>query len=171
MLMTNPPATRTHADKQAFTLIELLVVISIIAVLAGLAFPAVNGAIASARKAEVRSMASQIQGAIIAYYTEYGVLPANLTKSDSAFVSMMTTTTNTNNLRGIRFLEIPAKFLDGSSNLVTPLKFYKTGQSNFTIVVDTNYDGSITAPDGKPVNASVAVGVKDPTATNWIGTW
>jgi prepilin-type N-terminal cleavage/methylation domain-containing protein len=59
----------------AFTLIELLVVIAIIAVLAGLAFPAVNGAIDSAKKAKARNDVVQIATAIKAYQTEYGKLP------------------------------------------------------------------------------------------------
>lgn len=59
----------------AFTLIELLVVISIIAILAGLAFPAVNGAINSARKAQARNDVMQIVTAIKAFKAEYGRLP------------------------------------------------------------------------------------------------
>lgn len=59
----------------AFTLIELLVVISVIAVLAALAFPAVNGAIETARKAKAKNDVVQIVGAIKAYQTEYGKLP------------------------------------------------------------------------------------------------
>jgi len=59
----------------AFTLIELLVVISIIAILAALAFPAVNGAIGSARKAQARNDVMQIVTAIKAFKAEYGRLP------------------------------------------------------------------------------------------------
>jgi prepilin-type N-terminal cleavage/methylation domain-containing protein len=59
----------------AFTLIELLVVIAIIAVLAGLAFPAVNGAIEAARKTKAKNDVVQIVNAIKAYQTEYGKLP------------------------------------------------------------------------------------------------
>ena len=65
----------TRPAQSAFTLIELLVVISIIAVLAGLAFPAVNGAIESAKKAKAKNDVAQIVGAIKAYQTEYGKLP------------------------------------------------------------------------------------------------
>ena len=77
MLMTNPPAIRTRTDKQAFTLIELLVVISIIAILASLGFPAVNGAIDSARKARAGSDVAQIATAVVAYEVEYGRLPTH----------------------------------------------------------------------------------------------
>jgi prepilin-type N-terminal cleavage/methylation domain-containing protein len=65
----------TAHSHSAFTLIELLVVIAIIAVLAGLAFPAVNGAIDSAKRAKAKNDVVQIVTAIKAYQTEYGKLP------------------------------------------------------------------------------------------------
>ncbi|MFM8981956.1 MAG: type II secretion system protein, partial [Spartobacteria bacterium] len=68
----NPSPARSRAEWQGFTLIELLVVISIIAVLAALAFPAVNGAMDSARKARAKSDVAQIATAVVAYETEYG---------------------------------------------------------------------------------------------------
>lgn len=60
----------------AFTLIELLVVIAIIAILAGLAFPAMQGALDSGRKADARNDVAQIAAAVKAYQLEYGRLPA-----------------------------------------------------------------------------------------------
>jgi prepilin-type N-terminal cleavage/methylation domain-containing protein len=66
----------------AFTLIELLVVISIIAILAALAFPAVNGAIGSARKAQARNDVQQIALAIKSFASEYGHLPSSVTDSE-----------------------------------------------------------------------------------------
>jgi prepilin-type N-terminal cleavage/methylation domain-containing protein len=159
-----------------FTLIELLVVISIIAILAALAFPALTGAMQSARKAEVRAMANQIKLALASYYTEYGFFPTNTTTTDANFLLTMTTN-NPNNPRGVRFLEVPPKF-SNAGGLVTPLRFFKTGQSNYSIVVDTDYDGRIAVPVGAPggattnINASIAVFVPDPFQTNKvIGTW
>jgi type II secretion system protein G len=64
----------------AFTLIELLVVISIIAILAALAFPAVNGALDSARKAEARNDVNQIANALRNFKLEYKRLPAEGTE-------------------------------------------------------------------------------------------
>jgi prepilin-type N-terminal cleavage/methylation domain-containing protein len=174
MLVTRHSPHVTGRRPAAFTLIELLVVIAIIAILAALAFPAVQGALTSARKAEVRGMANQIKLAIGSYYAEYGTYPTN-TRTDANFMRAMTGETNVTtipNRRGIRFLEAPGKFTN-SAGIVTPLRFYKTGQSNFSIVVDTNYDGKISVP-GALTNSSgsVAVWVADPTQTNkLIGTW
>ncbi len=64
----------------AFTLIELLIVISIIAILAALAFPAVNGALDSARKAEARNDVNQIANALRNFKLEYKRLPAEGTE-------------------------------------------------------------------------------------------
>jgi prepilin-type N-terminal cleavage/methylation domain-containing protein len=172
-LVTRHSPHVTGRRPAAFTLIELLVVIAIIAILASLAFPAVQGALYSARKAEIRSMANQIKLAISSYYTEYGTYP-NITNANTDFLSAMTGSTNATgipNRRGIRFLEVPAKFTN-ASGIVTPPKFYSGTQSNFSIVTDTNYDGRITLPDGKEVSGSVAVWVRDPKQTNqFIGTW
>lgn len=156
----------------AFTLIELLVVIAIIVILMGLGFSGITGAMKTARKSEVRSMANQIKLAVQNYYTEYGVYPTNMTKTDSAFLTMMTGGTN-GNRRGLRFIEAPTKFTN-SSGMVTPKGFYADGgQSNFNIVVDTNYDGKIRLPGQSADTAgSLAVYVTDPENPNkFLGTW
>ena len=69
------PITMHSKKSAAFTLVELLVVISIIAILAGLSFPAVNGALDSAKKTHAKSNAVQIAAAVSAYDMEYGKLP------------------------------------------------------------------------------------------------
>ena len=168
----NGAVHRTAAACRAFTLIELLVVIAIIAILAGLSFAGVNGALKSARKAEVRAMANQIKLAITAYYADYGVWPTNVGKTDANFLGMITGQSTTGNKRAIRFLEPAAKFTN-SSGLVTPAKFYAAGQSNFMVIVDTNYAGKIRLPGQSTDTAgSVAVYVTDPDSSGkYIGTW
>ena len=90
------PSLVTRRLSAAFTLIELLIVIAIIALLAGLAFPALQGAIESGRKADARNDVAQIATAIKAYQLEYGRLPA----SDKVIKEL-----TGENTRGIVFLE------------------------------------------------------------------
>jgi prepilin-type N-terminal cleavage/methylation domain-containing protein len=66
---------RPGREAAAFTLIELLIVIAIIAVLAGLGFGAVQGALGSAKRAQARNDVSQVAAAVKAYTLEYGRLP------------------------------------------------------------------------------------------------
>ena len=61
--------------RAAFTLIELLVVIIMIAILAGLLFPAFNGAQNQAKKVQAKNDLIQIVTAVNAFYTEYGKYP------------------------------------------------------------------------------------------------
>jgi prepilin-type N-terminal cleavage/methylation domain-containing protein len=66
------PASRRAS---AFTLIELLIVIAIIAILAGLGFGAVQGALKSAKRAQARNDVNQVAAAVKSYALEYGRLP------------------------------------------------------------------------------------------------
>ena len=146
MLKTNPPATRTRADKQAFTLIELLVVISIIAILASLGFPAVNGAIDSARKARASSDVSQIATAVVAYEVEYGKLPSFTGNSvNTAFLNMLGTNDAVNNPRKIVFLETsPWKKGKGGTNSSGFCDPWDE-TSVYQIALDTDYNNEVTA--------------------------
>jgi prepilin-type N-terminal cleavage/methylation domain-containing protein len=188
--ITNP---RSAKSRDAFTLIELLVVIAIIIILAGLSFAVSGGVMRSSRKAEVRSMAHQIKSAISGYYAEYGVYPTN-TKTDEAFYRMITGVATNQNRRGIRFLEVPPKFLNAepgtNTPIMTPARYLpltntaggENGRALFTIVTDAMdqggfskpYDGTIYLPNKRTINGSVAVYAPDPDKTGddaWVGTW
>jgi len=61
---------------RGFTIIELLVVVAIIGVLMSLLFPAVQGVLDAAKKAQAKNDVVQIATAIVAFDTEYGRLPS-----------------------------------------------------------------------------------------------
>ena len=143
MFNQNPPPARSRAERLGFTLIELLVVISIIAILAGLAFPAVNGAMDSARKARAKSDVTQIATAVVAYETEYGTLPTiSGNKVDSGLLGTLTG----NNTRKIVFLEVSEwKKGKGGTNSSGDFCDPWDNTSAYQIALDTNYDNSVTA--------------------------
>lgn len=66
--------------RKGFTLVELLVVIAIIAVLAGLATPAILKAKKSADKAKTISNAKQIGIAMTEFDNQYGEFPSDVTR-------------------------------------------------------------------------------------------
>lgn len=176
-MKTDAPC-RQRRLPSAFTLIELLVVIAIIAILAGLGFAGMSGAMKTARKSEVRAMMNQTKLAVISYYSDYGVYPSNSGKTDATFLSTMIGSNTAQNRRGIRYLEPSATFTN-KDGLVAPKRLYSAGttQSNFSLVVDSNYDGIIevvNADTGAKTNisGSVALYLKDPDkTTGYITTY
>lgn len=70
--------TTSSTSRSGFTLIEMLVVIAIIAILAGLLFPAINRALETAKRNQAASDVRSIAAAIHMFYNEYGYLPDRL---------------------------------------------------------------------------------------------
>lgn len=138
----------TLRKRSAFTLIELLIVIAIIAILAGLAFPAVQGALNSGKKAQARNDVQQLAAAIKAFQLEYGRLPSTATGSDTvnadnAAVIAALTGSNSLNPRGVVFFE-PKVAKGGKGGLDGGA--YKDPWGNpYTIMLDTSYDNKISA--------------------------
>jgi len=174
----NPSPARSRAEWQGFTLIELLVVISIIAVLAALAFPAVNGAMDSARKARAKSDVAQIATAVVAYETEYGRLPVTgtndtvTTNVSTSFVNILIGADTAVNPRNIVFLETSAwkkgKGGTNSSGFCDPWD----ANSVYQIALDANYNTRIDA--GNPTTnliKKVAVWSTNSVTNRRVTSW
>ena len=173
----------------SFTLIELLVVVSIIGLLAGLAVPAVGGAMYAARKTKASAMAHQIRTALTQFNTEYGYFPTNgisggigQTGPALTLILVGSSSATNDNPRQIAFLEVPADFTLGNSGsvsnqgIVTPRGLYpKNAQTNFSVAVDHDYNGQVTVKDGsadKTIQATTAVWFTDgKDANKTVGTW
>ena len=146
--------TKKTSRTQAFTLIELLVVITIIAILAALAFPAIGGAMDSAKKTTAKNAAVQIANAVVAYETEYGRLPrtswstaptgdfSNAITGD--LVKTLSGGATNDNPRAIVFIETSAyKKSKGGTN--SSGEYLDPWGGTYLIALDYNYDNTITA--------------------------
>lgn len=142
--------------KRAFTLIEMLTVIAIIAILAGLLVPALGKARQKAKEAKALTEIKSIEGACLAYYTEYGKWPHTWGgASDTSYGGLGGYAWNRDlmdvlrsidsgsgggnpgfsaNPRRIVFLEVPAKSLDADRNFLDPWG------KQYEITLDTGYD-------------------------------
>lgn len=170
-----------------FTLVEILVVVSIIGLLAGLAIPAVGGAMHAARKAKVTAMAHQVRTALTQFNTEYGYFPTNgmnqgvgTTAQTLALILTGSSSSTNDNPRQISFLEVPSDFTFNGSvsnrGIVTPRGFYaNNAQSNLFVSVDHDYNGEVRVTNGTTatnIRATTAVWYVDPKdRTKTIGTW
>lgn len=145
------PAAVPRREAEAFTLIELLIVVAIIGILASLAFPAVNGALQSSKKAQARNDVHQLAAAVKNYQAEYGRLPSTQAGSSDDTVDSKTlistlTTTNTLNPRGIVFFE-PKSTKAKKGGLYTDGKYYDPWGAEYEIKLDTSYDNKIADGD------------------------
>lgn len=131
--------------REAFTLIELLIVISIIAILAGLAFPAVQGALGQGKKAQARNDVNQLAAAIKAFQLEYGRLPASSdSPSTREVISALIGSNATLNPRSIVFFE--PKAAKGPEKAGWDGSLYRDPWGHeYTIRLDTDYDNKMAA--------------------------
>ena len=158
--------------RSGFTLIELLVVIAIIGILAGILFPAATSAMNSAKSTIAKNQAVQIASAITAYETEYGHLPptsGSPSQIDATMVGILCSSGDTNNPRGIIFLDATAwkKGKGGTNSAGYCDPFSPT--SAYWVALDTGYSNSITVPT-QPNPPGAALG-PETNITKRIGVW
>jgi prepilin-type N-terminal cleavage/methylation domain-containing protein len=152
-LVTRHTSHVTGRRPAAFTLIELLVVIAIIAILAGLAFPAMQGALGSGKKAQARNDVQQIAAAIRAFELEYGRMPTSTvstssddntgdfyTENSRDVVRALTAQDDTLNPKKISFLEARAA-KSNKNGIATDGTFYDPWGTSYVIKLDSNYNG------------------------------
>ncbi len=173
-------------ERNAFTLIELLIVIAIIGILMSLLFPAIPGAIDSAKKAETAALLTTLRNAINMYETEYGFLPdvSNdemfLSDSDSGKLLIQILTGGNpgsppKNPRLIRFVEISPKFFDNKDPSTN--KVLDSWGKPFRIGISKNYDtvdmGAGFSPSTIKTTVALASGGKKNSFTNAdaVKTW
>lgn len=112
----------------AFTLIELLVVMGIIAVLAGLLFPAFSVAREMAKKARAKSDVKQIEIALKAILSDYRTwdaanLPGGTTSDDTKMTSDMIkyfAGVHDNNTRKILYMECNTSATNTDGSFIDP---------------------------------------------------
>lgn len=155
-----------RTERRAFTLMELLVVIAIIGILAGLLFPAVNGALDSARKAQAKNDVVQIATAVTAYETEYGKLPVSgnsdvIQDVNKALMDTLMAISTNDNPRKIAFIEVgerkptnaPAGKA-GKSGLDASGYFVDPWGGKYRIVMDLDYNNTVNAGESPGPTAS-----------------
>jgi len=162
------------SSHRAFTLIELLVVISIIGILAGLAFTGVEGARTSALRLQAKNDVVQIANAVLAFETEYGRLPipagtpeeAGDVTEELVNVLMGNESVPANerlNPRRIVFLEVSPKTPGSKRSGLLNGAFVDPWDNAYQIILDANYDNIIMVPP--------ATGGADIELRRRVGVW
>lgn len=127
--------------------------ITIIAILAGLAFPAMTGALEAAKKAEATAMCTQLKTALTSYLTEYGAwsgvldTSGEITSDTNALAELLlgeSTGSPDPNPRKIVFMEFNEKSLEDRSDATQG--FLDPWGQPYSIKVDHDYNNQIAAP-------------------------
>ncbi len=155
-------------------MVELLIVVTIIGVLASLAFPAFNGAMNAAKKTQASAMANQLKTAVTNFYTDYGYYPTQPQRQEldnKVLYKILIGKDTENNPRGIAYMEFKANDLDNPQEptvFVDPwYRSVKSLEQNYHILVDHDYDNEIELSQGQtdhatPPRITASVAVWDP---------
>ena len=158
----------------AFTLIEMIVVMLIIATLTALFMGAATNVFDRARRTQAKNDVIQIATAVNAFYTEYGRYPVTVTStatdaffgsgttpagctsygSNVVLLNVLRNITSDPNAVALNPRQIVFLSPGGAKNTVPPRGgiatadncYYDPWGSQYAIVIDTNYDNTITNP-------------------------
>ena len=159
-------------------MIELLVVIAIIGVLMSLLFPAVQGALDAAKKAQAKNDVMQIATAMVAFDTEYGRLPnsnsAPQTVSSNVLGALTGTDTNLNP-RKIIFLEV-LNYRKGKGGISNGI-FVDPWADPYYVALDGDYDNQVgvstngQASSNSTIMKKVGVWNENPNNRRQVRSW
>ena len=185
-------AFKSLRGRLAFTLIELLVVVTIIGILAGLAMPALNGALTQAKRTQAASMVANVKTALNSYQTEYGRWPTDIFANETASISSCYTASSSSlyslltgkdipsgaNPHLTSFMEFNSKELYYSSGSAAGFK--DPWNNPYGIMLDVNYDNQIVVPFDRTlstnnstattISAAIAIWTYGDQANNASGT-
>ncbi|HEY5812468.1 MAG TPA: prepilin-type N-terminal cleavage/methylation domain-containing protein [Terrimicrobiaceae bacterium] len=150
---------------QGFTIIELLVVVAIIGVLMSLLFPAVQGALDAAKKAQAKNDVMQIATAIVGFDTEYGRLPGSNSAPQELGTNILGALTgNDTNLnpRKIIFLEV-LNYRKGKGGILKDI-FVDPWEKPYYVALDENYDNQVGVSTNGMTTSNAAIMKK-------VGVW
>ncbi len=161
-----------HASlhSRGFTLIEMLVVITIIAVLAGIAFPVANGVMRRARNVKVQTVVKDLQVAVNGYHTEYSgrfPVPADsgsdttVNTEDSEFLgALLGEEDNPMNAREVAFIELPLakNGVGGLSGTEGSYSLVDEWGNPYVVIMDTDGNNRLENPDTGNQDSKVSSG-------------
>lgn len=169
-MKTTLPVVR--AARSAFTLVELLVVISIIALLAGIAFPSYSAIMKRVKKDQARTLGLSLVNSCKAYYAEYSKypLPADGTagevsplRTDEILTGTLLGTTIVQNPKKISFLpDLKQVERGGGFGLLsegdTAMIVDPWGEEYY-VLMDADYSGTIENPNAGSTTTKLYQGV------------
>ena len=121
-----------------------MVVVAIIVILMSLLFPAVQGALEAAKRAQAKNDVTQIATAIVAYDTEYGRMPsANPAPQELTgdILDALIASNDTLNPRKITFLEV-LNYKRGKGGILNRV-FVDPWAKAYYVAVDSDYDNQV----------------------------
>lgn len=164
---------KTHSAesrREGFTLLEILIVIGIMAVLAGLLFPGIQGALASGKKTQALAAIRDIVTGLKQYQVDYGRFPVpagqaaeevlDLDAGSAVLKVLLGENPQALNPKTERYIE-PKIGKAGAGGLIGAGDDYALvdpwGQP-YRVILDLNYDGRVANPDAQNDDQTIAEG-------------